>query len=221
MEQKTAGTPPSAAAQPSGPRHWVRANLDRVPTKWLTTGILGIALAATAGFGGLATVAVAAPPEIGQDEHVVGADLDMSVVRVVLADDVEGAGVRADLAAGERVLAMVVDVTNLHPNPRSATQDAGLITVRLPDRPDDAPSISREDGFGEVPVLQPDVPTRLLLSWVVAGDEFRAGDELRIALPAADRIEGKIFVDGEWWEPAGAAAFATAPIEDLGAAGTR
>lgn len=89
--------------------------------------------------------------------------------------------------------------------------------MRLPDRADDAPSITRDGGHDETPVLQPDVATRLLLSWVVEAGELRDGDELRIALPAADLVVGRMFVDGEWWEPSGTAAYVTVPIEDHGA----
>lgn len=181
-----------------------------MPTGWLITGAGAVLLASTAAFGGLAEVPTPKPPELSVGQHHVGAQLDMAVVGAALGDRVRGTGLIP--APGERTLLVVLDVTNEYDEARIATaKDAlggvaveGVDLHRL-----DATRVA--DGSG-VLFLQPDVPTRVQIAWTVPADAVRVGEEIRVTLPDATLFEGKLFVQGSYWEDYTVGAVVTVPV---------
>ena len=212
-----AQTAPDDAPARTPRAKWITAVADRVPVKWLGGIATGVVLVATAAFGGLEAVAVPPLPELTAGESFTGAALEMTVQRAVLTDELSEA--RTTAAPGERLLVVVMDVTNLDDDPRSTAVRGSLSAVRLERLPDAAPTIVRADDSAFGPWLQPDVPAELLLTWAVPASEFVDGDDLRIALPTAHEQTGKYFIAGDYWTDVSVAAFLTLPLEDLDLSG--
>lgn len=204
------------ATAPEGPRRWVRASLDNVPTKWLASVGIGVFLAATAAFGGLEAVADPKPPEVAPGEQVLTPNLDMTVQRVFVSDRVEG-GASADADSGERVLAVQLEVTSLSDEYRLVRGAPGFYSTRIVDGPDKAPDASRPgESANRALILQPGVTDVIILSWTVDAGDYREGDEVRISL-SNPQLNQWQFLDKEWhWADGGVSAFVTATLDDLG-----
>lgn len=211
-------TPPAA---PDGARvrAWARRTLDRVPTPWLITGGTGAVLALTAGFGGLNAVPEPAVPELTVGESFSGSDLLMTVVSVQLSDERPGSGVRPDPDAGERVLTVVVDVVNEFTAPRTAaagTPDSPVVDgIAIEGVTDAAPGLARADDGTLNIRLQPDVPVRVLASWVVDGDAVHDGDAVRISLPDSTHGVGAAITLGDYWTDPVVGAYVTATVDEV------
>ncbi len=195
---------------------WVRAAIDKVPTKWVSAIGVGLFLAATAAFGGLNEAAEPGTPEVGVDERVLTSNLDMTVTKAFLSDRVVG-GASADTETGERVLAVRLEVTSLYDEPRLVRGLPGFSTTRIVDGPDEVADTSRPgETAGRAIMLQPGVRDEIILSWTVDGDAYRAGDEVRIALSNPQPYRGQ-FLDTEMhWSDGGTSAFVTATLVDVG-----
>ncbi len=197
---------------------WARRSIDLVPTSWLITGAGAVLLGATAIFGGLEAAAVDPVPEIAVGDTFAGSDLEMTIVGVELSDDRDNVMVFPDEEKGERVLTIVVDVVNTFDKPRpSSDNEAGspVLDGIILEGLDERPSISRaDDGLGS-PRLQPDVPARLLLAWVVGPDDFHDGDEVHLTLPDSTHYVGKSVVRGDYWYDVVVGATVTATVEEV------
>lgn len=195
---------------------WVRAMVDRVPTKWASAIGVGLFLAATAAFGGLNAVADPTTPEVGIDDQVLTSNLDMTVRSVFLSDRVVG-GASADKENGERVLAVRIEVTNLFEEYRLVGGLPGFQATRIVGGPDKTPDASRPgERHGSALMLQPGVADEIILSWTVDAEDYREGDEVRISLSDPQPYRGQ-FLDRELhWAEEGPSAFVTATLEDLG-----
>ncbi|MFS0894307.1 hypothetical protein [Microbacterium sp. 179-I 3D3 NHS] len=196
---------------------WSRRTIDLVPTSWLITGAGAVLLAATAIFGGLEAAAVDPIPTIAVGEVHRGSDMEMTVTDVELQDEPGNAQVFPDGEKGERVLVVTVDVINTFDRPRGSTSGSPLSPVvdgiRI-DGLEEKGTVSRaDDGLGS-PMLQPDVPTRLLLAWIVGPEDFRAGQEVSLTLPDSDHYVGQSVVRGDYWENVRVGATLTATVED-------
>lgn len=223
------GPAPATSGAAAGKRTLTQRALDRVPLKWLGTAALVVFLAVTSLFGGLEAVATPETPVIAAGETVVGAEIEMTPVQATLIDELNTTGVFPD--EGERILSVVMDVRNLSEFARaSASTDAlGLIRVDgLADVLAESgltdlelqsaikPSVARLDDGTFDPWLQPGLPVRLVLSWVIPADAFRDGDTVRISLPTATRAVGQSVIYGIYWTDQQTVAHTDIDIEDLG-----
>lgn len=233
-EQSTGADAASAAAPASStpprwsPRRWARAVNDRIPTKWIATiGTIAF-IGATAAFGGMAEVTKPPTPELAAGEMFLGAELEMTVVGVELADKRTGSGVYPAGDSGDRVLTVIMDVVNRDQEARTSHSADALLGVTLVDvetRDVDRSktvmngeaSIARIDESTFSPFLQPNVPVRVVLSWQVAADTLRDGDVVRLRLPTAVETVGTMIVSGEYWTDVTTGAYVTATVEDIGA----
>lgn len=219
--------PPSHDPPRWSPRRWARAVNDRVPTKWIATiGTLAF-LGATAAFGGIAEVAKPAIPELSAGQMFLGAELEMTVVSAELADERSGSGVYPSDDGDDRVLTVVVDLVNRDQEPRSSSGfDAarGITLVDVETRDVDKTtsilngeaSVARIDEPNFNPYLQPNVPVRVILSWQVAPDTLRDGDEIRLRLPTGVETVGTMVVSGEYWTDLRTGAYVTVTVDDIG-----
>lgn len=192
----------------------------RLPRMLVALGVvaaLSAAVGAIAASGGLETVAADEPERFGIGETFVSSELSIEVDRIAVVDDLPGTGAFPDEAAGERVLAVLVEVTNLDVEPRNASGTGGLGTARLEGRPDDAPGVSVYGDSDFSPVaLQPDLPTHVLLTWVVAADEI--GDaEVQLILPEAVKSDSTLFRGESYWSDTSSTVVISGEAEDLGA----
>lgn len=195
---------------------WARAAIDRVPAKWLATGATGVFLAVTAAFGGLAAVPEPPLPVIGPGDTFIGAELEMTPARVTVADELEYSGLFPDEEKDERVLTLIMDVTNLNDVPRRADDNGSPSEVRIEGLADVAPSISRlEDENFESTWLQPNVQTRIALSWVVSAADVADLTEVRVVLHTATEFVGSSVMHGRYWDDVAVAGFADLPVEEL------
>ncbi|KJQ55911.1 hypothetical protein RS85_00195 [Microbacterium sp. SA39] len=200
---------------------WARRSIDLIPTSWLLTGAGAILLAATAIFGGLEAAAVDPTPEVAVGEMFAGSDLEMTVVGVELREERGNAGLSPDEEKDERLLVVVVDVVNTFPIPRPAASGktvSPVIDGILIDGLDAKATVSlAEDGEGS-PMLQPDVPARLLLTWIVAPDDYEEGDEILLTLPDSIHYVGKNVTRGDYWADVVVGATVTTDLVEVPAA---
>ncbi|MFD6699939.1 MULTISPECIES: hypothetical protein [unclassified Microbacterium] len=190
---------------------WARKMADKVPTGWLITGAGAVLLASTAAFGGLADVPKPKTPELRVGQHYVGSDLDMSVVSAAIGGEVRGTSLYP--TDGQRTLVVVLDVTNEFDKPRSAgVKDAlagigvdGIDTVRF--------NANRTVDGTSVSYLQPDVPARVRVAWLVDAGEVAVGDEIRLALPDSTHYVGQLFTQGDYWSDLRTGAYVTVKVD--------
>jgi len=197
---------------------WARRSIDLIPTSWLITGAGAVLLAATAIFGGLEAAAVDPTPEVAVGEMFAGSDLEMTIVGVELSDDRDNVLVFPDEEKGERVLTIVVDVVNTFDKPRASSDNEAASPVLdgiLLEGLDERPSISRADDGAGSPILQPDVPARLLLAWVVGPDDFHDGDEVHLTLPDSTHYVGQSVMRGDYWTDVVVGATVTTTIAEV------
>ncbi|WP_449409079.1 hypothetical protein [Microbacterium maritypicum] len=223
---------------------WARRSIDLIPTPWLLGGLAAVALATTAGFGGLATAPAEPTPQIEIGEPFAAADLTMTVLGVSLVDDPGYAALYPDQEAGERILAIEAEVVNTYREPRPSVDGsvlspvvdgiritslggAAVETVEFDASDDEAaadysshrgvgtpPAISRADDGTGSPMLQPDVPTRVLIAWIVADGEVEPGEEITLTLPDSTRYTGTSVVDGDYWWDVEVGATVTTTVEE-------
>ncbi|BDZ40407.1 hypothetical protein [Microbacterium suwonense] len=196
----------------------VRRMASLIPTPWLLTAGGGVLLAATAGFGGLEEVPPPPVPTVAIGEAYSGSDLQLTVQGVELRSERGTTSVFPDREKGERVLAVIVDVVNTFDKPRLATSlstTSPVVDGIRVEGIDAKPAISRADG-SPVTTLQPDVPTRLELAWVVGSDDLRDGDELALTLPASTHRVGTNVQRGvDIWEDVTVGAHLTAAVREV------
>lgn len=197
---------------------WARRSIDLVPTSWLLTGAGAVLLAATAIFGGLEAAAVDPTPEVAVGDMFAGSDLEMTVVGVELREESGNAALSPDEEKGERVLVVVVDAVNTFPAPRPAasgrTVSPVIDGIRI-EGLDGKPEVSLADDGERTPVLQPDVPARLLLAWIVGPDDYREGDEILLTLPDSTHYVGKSVSRGDDWSDVVVGATVTADVVEV------
>lgn len=197
---------------------WARRSIDLIPTSWLLTAGGAVLLATTALFGGLQAAAVDPVPELAAGDTFAGSDLEMTVVGVELRSDHGNTSLYPDEEKGERVLVVTVDVVNTFPTPRSSvygTRDSYMLNGIVVEGIDEPASVSRADDGRISPVLQPDVPARLLVSWIVGPDDFRDGEEVTLTLPASTHYVGQSVMRGDYWDDVRVGATVTTTIQEV------
>ncbi|WP_344819054.1 hypothetical protein [Microbacterium soli] len=200
----------------------MRRMASLVPTPWLITAGGAALLAATAAFGGLETVPPQPIPTVEPGEQYSGSDLELTVRNVELRAERGNAASFPDPQRGEKVLAVTVDVVNTFERPRMA---AGAATVSpvvdgvLVEGIDAKPALAYADGSSGTVWLQPDVPVRVVLSWVVGADDLRDGDEVRLTLPDSTHSVGTSVQRGvDIWDEVVVGAVVTASVQEVPAA---
>ncbi|MBO3662617.1 hypothetical protein [Microbacterium stercoris] len=205
-----------------------RSSGAALATKFATPLLIGGALLATAGFGGLEEAPDDAPQDLpvlepGEVSH--GSQFDVSLGRAVLIDELEGAGTFVE--EGERTLAVTVTFTNVTNEPIASDlyldetiQVAALPADRIHGGGPTEPSIARLDDATVRPVLQPGIPVETVVTWPIPADLLAEGDTLRVTIGDVPWYELQ-FLDSEggYWdtEEAGPIAVADLAVEDVGA----
>lgn len=211
-------TQPDASAPDRGAR-LLRKAANRLPFRWLTIAISGLALVATAGFGGLEAVPVAEPLELVAGEAFIGELAAITVERGVLIDDFGEGGATVD--EGERVLVVVLTAENLWTQWIATASSVTPFWMSfaidgMPDAEIASFALFADGTLG--PVLQPGVPAQLTMSYVVPAELLAAGDRVRIVLTDQSVTRGQDFVYGDYWMPdAEPSAFVTVELTDVGA----
>lgn len=197
---------------------WARRTIDLIPTSWFLPGAGAVLLAATAVFGGLEAAAVDPTPAVTVGETFTGSDLEMTVVGVELRSERGEAIVFPDEDSGERALVVVVDVVNTFDSPRSSAaqrRDSPVVDGIHVEGVEEVGAVSRADDGTGFPMMQPDVPVRMLLAWVVGPDDFHDGDEIRLTLPDSTHRVGQSVVRGDYWDDVRVGATLTATVEEV------
>jgi hypothetical protein len=215
-------TTPPPAETPSTVRARAAALGDRVPTKWLVTGIAAVFLAGSAAFGGLETAAPAPLPEVEAGEAFTGAELRIAVERVALIDGFPEQYIEPE-TEGNRLLVVVATVENVWDTPVSTLSDIGaadnLRPVGVPglDASSEPLTVAVLDDGSQNPELQPGVPIELAFMWEVAPDAVADGDEIRLDLyDKTYQAEGFVTYGERFIDPF-VAAYTTLPVDDVGA----
>lgn len=201
-----------AAAPPKRTR-WVTAVTDRVPAKWIGGIATAAVLASTAAFGGLSAVAVAPLPELAVGEMFTGAQLQITVQRALVVDELADTGVKA--GESQRLLVVILDATNIDDDPRGTQTSGSVSEIRIEGMPDAPPTVARLDDATLSPWLQPGVPAALVLTWAVPASAFAEGDDVRVSLHTATKLTGQYFVAGDYWADIVVAAHVNVAVEDL------
>jgi len=198
---------------------------DRVPTKWLFSGIAGVALAASAAFGGLEEAAKEPLPALEAGEAFTGAQLAIAIDRVVLIDAFPEQYIVPE--EGNRLLVIVATVENVWDRPVTTYHDIGAAdNIRLHNvaglEADTPPSrvdvLSDSTHFS---TLQSGVPVELAYMWEVPEETLLGVDELQVDVYDKVYAPGGFVTYGERFDDPFLSATATLPIEDVGAgAGT-
>jgi hypothetical protein len=179
--------------------------------------LLGAAVAILAATGGLETSTRRGPVEHGPQEEFTSSDMRITLERAVVVDQLPGSGVFTDADAGERVFAVLIEVENLDVDPRLARSDGGLSRVIADFGIEGEPEISvYGDGDFSVVTLQPGVPARLLLSWMVDDDQIGEGDDVHLTMPDAEKRESTLTPGTFVWDELPPSAVVVTTVEDLG-----
>lgn len=200
-------SPRVAPTPPPRPAFWrdrIPGLADRLPTRWLLTGLTTVFLGLSALFGGLDDAPVQAAPVIATDERHVGSELTVTVSQALLIDAFPEQHVVP--AEGERLLVVRALVENTTTEPiRLNTVDSDRIRVAgVPGLPRAAPPFDIlvvDDGSDEV-VAQSGVPVEVVFIWKVAGDAVAEGDAIEVQL--LDRVlisEGQLTYGGLYDDP--------------------
>ncbi|WP_411699516.1 hypothetical protein [Conyzicola sp.] len=202
-------------------RQRARGLYDRLPTKWLITGISAVLLAFSAALGGLDAVPAEPIPELEPGDSYEALQLTVTAERASLIDGFPEQLVMPD--EGNRLLVVVATVENTWDEPVRITEVSGAADSLLPvgvDFAGDSTAPSRiivfDDG-STVSTVQPNVPVRVAYVWEVPADELADGDELRVdILDRENQGEAAVYF-GDRFSDFHVAAYVTFTVEDLGA----
>ena len=196
----------------------LRGAVDKVPTRWFATALVGLFLAGSAAFGGLAEVKPVIP-EVEAGDTLSFDQLDLKVERAVLLDALADLYIEPD-EEGDRLLGLIVTVTNNWDRTISASTDvreniringvAGL-------DPDAYPTaVLRFDDSTRDPAFQPGLPAEIVYFFEVPGDSLAKGDDLVVDIYDKSYL-GKGFVTaGDYYSGPELAAHVKVVVEDAG-----
>jgi len=202
-------------------RERARVLYDRLPTKWLITGISAVLLGLSAVLGGLDDVAPTPIPRVEAGQPFAGERLTVTAERAALIDGFPEQGVMP--ADGNRLLVVVATVENTSNDPLRLATLTGDADTMLPVDVDFAAESSAPtavlvfDDGSTVSTVQPGVPVEVAFVWEVAAHELSGGDELRVDL--LDRTyqgEATVYF-GDRFSDDFVAGYLAFTIDDLGA----
>jgi hypothetical protein len=202
-------------------RQRARGLYDRLPTKWLVTGISAVLLGASALLGGLDDVPQPDTPQFEVGDRYEAVQLAIEPERASLIDGFPEQGVMPE--DGNRLLVVVATVENTWTDPlriaTGNTEPDSLVPVDLDLIGDyDAPTdiIVFDDGT-TVSTVQPNVPVKVAYVWEVPAGSLADGDELRVdVLDREYQGEAAIYF-GDRFSDFHVAGYVTFTVEDLGA----
>jgi hypothetical protein len=195
---------------------------EKIPTRYVVTGLGAVFLAVSAAFGGLADAPVEPVPAVAAGESVSGAQLRIAVERAVLIDGFPEQGIEP--AEGSRLLVLVAEVENVHTRPVSTSGDGFGASDNL--RPvgvagldaDSAPlSVAVLDDGSEFPELQPGVPIELAFIWEIADGALADGDRLAVDVYDKTYRANGFVTYGERFDDRFVAATTELEVSDVGA----
>ncbi|MET0956346.1 MAG: hypothetical protein ABWY68_10385 [Cryobacterium sp.] len=209
----------SVPEEPRSRRQRAGALADKLPTKWLITGITTVLLALSALFGGLDDVPVPVIPVVEAGTEHAGLELSVTVGQALLIDGFPEQNITPD--EGNRLLVVRATVENTTSGPLrlSTAQVHSLSLAGVPSLPSVAPPsdiVVIDDGSDKV-VVQPRVPVELAYIWEVEADAVAAGDVVTVDL--FDRVflsEGRLTYGGLYDDPVVSATVELA-LDDVGA----
>ena len=207
-------------------RSWrlrARTLYDRVPTKWLVTGISAALLGLSALLGGLNQVAAEPIPEFEAGEPYAALQLTITPESASLIDGFPEQLVMP--ADGNRLLVVVATVTNTWPDPvRISTigpADSLLpVGIDFADAFTGPTSVIVFDDGTKVATVQPDVPVKVAYVWEVPAGSLAGGDELRVDVLDRDYEGEAAIYFGDRFSDFRTAGYVTFELDDLGAGGT-
>jgi hypothetical protein len=210
-------TPPPLA--PLDWRQRARTLYDKLPTKWLITGISAVLLGLSALLGGLNDVPPTPTPEFEAGTPYEALQLTVAPMSASLIDGFPDQLVMP--AEGNRLLVVVATVTNTTTDPvRISTMgDADSLLPVGVDLAQDftgPTSIIVFDDGTTVSTVQPNLPVKVAYVWEVAAGSLAEGDEVRLDL--LDReYEGEAAVYfGDRFSDFHVAGYITLALDDLG-----
>jgi len=202
-------------------RERARTLYDRVPTKWLITGISAALLGLSAVLGGLNDVPATPIPQIEAGQPYVGERLTITADRAALIDAFPEQGVRP--ADGNRLLVVIATVENTSNDPvRIATLTSKADTllpvgVEFAQQATAPSAILVFDDGSTVSTVQPGIPVEVAFVWEVPADELSDGDELRVDLLDRTYQGDATVYFGDRFSDDFVAGYLAFTIEDLGA----
>lgn len=192
---------------------WLRKTADRIPTGWIITAGGAVLLGSTAAFGGLAAAPQPTPAELSVGEHYAGSQLDMAVVGASVGGEVRGTGFSPEPREG--TLVVVLDVTNEFTAPRLARSKDTMGGVGVDGLTLEGVDVERTIDGSNVLNLQPGVPTRVRLAWLIDEGDVAPGDEIRVALPDSTHYVGSFVERGDYFTDVRVGAYVTVPVDSL------
>ena len=202
-------------------RQRARGLYDKLPTKWLITGVSAALLGLSALLGGLDDVPTPPIPEFAPGDRYEALQFALQPERASLIDGFPEQGVMPD--EGNRLLVVVATVENTWTDPlsiaRGGSEPDSLAPVGIDIVGDsDAPSdiIVFDDG-STVATVQPNVPVKLAYVWEVPAGSLADGDDLRVDLLDREFQGEAAIYFGDRFSDFHVAGFVTFDVEDLGA----
>lgn len=210
------------------PAAWVKVAAEKMPAKWVTVAALGLFLAATAAFGGLADAPAAAEKPLAQlepgDTHDTG-QLKITLDRAVLIDELSGSGTVPIKDGHERVLVVTGTIENpgdtvLYSSSFATKQlEIEGLPEKRPNEDDVEASVARLDDATLSPLIQPGLAVEVAFTWPVPDDLLQAGDDLHVTISDLTWFEPSFLMQqpAVWTTPAIPAAELDLEVEDVGA----
>lgn len=184
-------------------RRSLRASLlalsDRYPTSAVGGTILGLFLVATISVGGLHDAKAEEAVTLKQGESFENLAVRFTATKALSLDELPPL---ASTKEGKRYIAVAVTAENRFDEPVSlpAGGTGAMQTLRVEGLPAQATAIARVDDASQSVVLQPGVPEKLVILWQVEAKDWSAKRDVDLHFSTLTRAEGKIVVDGEFWD---------------------
>jgi len=202
-------------------RQRARGLYDRLPTKWLITGVSAVLLGASALLGGLDDVPTPPTPQFEPGDRYEATQLTIQPESASLIDGFPEHGVTP--AEGNRLLVVIATVENTWSDPvriaTGSTEPDSLVPVGIELAGEyRAPIDLIVFGDGTtVATVQPNVPVQVAYVWEVPAGSVADGDDVRFdVLDREYQGEARIYF-GDRFSDFHVAGYVTFTVEDLGA----